>query len=217
MIEEQKHNNSTETAILPMQCYVQPFWKHSDIEIYNESNLDTMNRMPDNCIDLTVTSPPYDDLRIYNGYCFDFENVAKELFRVTKQGGVVVWVIGDKTKSGTESGNSFRHALKFMENGWLLNDTMIWVKTNPMPTEASCRYKQTFEYMFVFSKGKPKTFNPLMEDTKTERKYKSNWGRKGDYMISSTGAERKTAKQKVKGNVFYYPISVGGEIGRAHV
>ena len=80
MIEEQMLNNSTSAAILPMQCYVQPFWKHSDlIEIYNESNLETMKRMPDCCIDLTVTSPPYDNLRNYKGFTFEFEKVAQEL------------------------------------------------------------------------------------------------------------------------------------------
>ena len=79
-------------------------------KIYNESNLDTMARMPDNFIDLTVTSPPYDNLRTYNGYCFDFENVAKELFRVTKQGGVVVWVVSDGTIEGGETGTSFKQA-----------------------------------------------------------------------------------------------------------
>ena len=84
-------------------------------KIYNESNLDTMARMPDNFIDLTVTSPPYDNLRTYNGYCFDFENVAKELFRVTKQGGVVVWVVSDATINGSETGTSFRQALYFMQ------------------------------------------------------------------------------------------------------
>ena len=87
-------------------------------KIYNESNLETMARMPDNFIDLTVTSPPYDNLRTYNGYCFDFENVAKELFRVTKQGGVVVWVIGDATVNGSETGTSFKQSLFFMQCGF---------------------------------------------------------------------------------------------------
>ena len=64
---------------------------------YNENCLDTMAKMPDNFVDLTVTSPPYDNLRAYNGYSFDFEAVANELYRVTKQGGVVVWVVGDAT------------------------------------------------------------------------------------------------------------------------
>ena len=110
-------NNSTPAAILPMQCYVQPFWGHSDLEIYNESNLHTMGRMPDNCIDLTVTSPPYDGLRNYNGYSFPFEEIAKELYRVTKQGGVVVWVVNDSTKNGSESLTSFRQALfRFASN-----------------------------------------------------------------------------------------------------
>ena len=85
---------------------------------YNENCLDTMARMPDGFVDLTVTSPPYDNLRTYNGYCFDFENVARELFRVTKDGGVVVWVVGDATIKGSETGTSFRQALYFKEIGF---------------------------------------------------------------------------------------------------
>ena len=131
-------------------------------KIYNESCLDTMARMPDNFIDLTVTSPPYDNLRTYNGYSFDFEAVAKELFRVTKHGGVVVWVVGDATIKGSETGTSFRQALFFKEIGFNLHDTMIWQKesfSNPFPN----RYHQVFEYMFIFSKGKLSTFNPIMD------------------------------------------------------
>ncbi len=131
---------------------------------YNESNLETMARMPDNFIDLTVTSPPYDNLRQYNGYSFDFENVAKELFRVTKQGGVVVWVVGDATIKGSETGTSFRQALYFKEIGFNLHDTMIYAKNNPMPIQHN-RYQPCFEYMFILSKGKPNAFNPIMENT----------------------------------------------------
>lgn len=121
---------------------------------YNENCLDTMAKMPDGFIDLTVTSPPYDNLRKYNGYSFDFEAVAKELFRVTKQGGVVVWVVGDATIKGSETGTSFRQALYFKEIGFNLHDTMIWHKPNPVPQFPSIkRYTNDFEYMFVFTKG----------------------------------------------------------------
>lgn len=144
---------------------------------YNESNLETMAKMPDCFIDLTVTSPPYDDLRTYNGYSFDFESIAKELFRVTKQGGVVVWVVGDATVKGSESGTSFRQALYFKEIGFNLHDTMIYSK-NSYPPLTHNRYEQSFEYMFVFSKGKPITFNPIKvkcETAGTKRpRYKSN-------------------------------------------
>ncbi len=99
-------------------------------KIYNESNLETMAKMPDNFIDLTVTSPPYDDLRNYNGYSFDFENIAKELYRTTKQGGIVVWVVGDGTEKGSETGTSFRQALFFKEIGFNIHDTMIYMKNN---------------------------------------------------------------------------------------
>lgn len=137
--------------------------------IYNEDCLATMKTIEDNYVDLTVTSPPYDNLRKYNGYSFDFESIAKELFRVTKNGGVVVWIVNDATVKGSETGTSFRQALFFIKCGFNLHDTMIWRKPNPIPTQ-STRYQQAFEYMFIFSKGKPKTFNPLKEPAKTAGK-----------------------------------------------
>lgn len=128
-------------------------------KIHVENCLDTMKRMPDAFIDLVVTSPPYDDLRTYNGYSFDFEAIAEQLFRVVKDGGVVVWVVGDATKNGSESGSSFRQALFFMSLGFRLHDTMIFEKnSSTYPASArSNRYSQIFEYMFIFSKGKPKS------------------------------------------------------------
>ena len=117
-------------------------------------------------IDLTVTSPPYDNLRNYNGFSFDFESIAKELYRITKPGGVVVWVVADATLNGSETGTSFKQALYFKEVGFNLHDTMIWDKENcrfPSPV----RYHNSFEYMFVFSKGKPKTVN-LIHDRKNK-------------------------------------------------
>jgi len=133
-------------------------------KIYNESNLDTMSRMPDNFIDLTVTSPPYDGLRTYNGYSFPFEEIAKELYRVTKQGGVVVWIVNDATIEGSESGTSFKQALYFKECGYSLHDTMIYDKGFAKFPDA-VRYGQSFEYMFVLSKGFPKTFNPVKTES----------------------------------------------------
>lgn len=115
---------------------------------------------PDECIDLTVTSPPYDSLRAYKGYDWVFNSTAKQLYRVTKQGGVVVWVVADATVNGSESGTSFRQALYFMSLGFNLHDTMIYRTSKPPMNDR--RYQAEFEYMFVFSKGAPKTFNGLM-------------------------------------------------------
>jgi len=112
------------------------------------------------CIDLTVTSPPYDNLRTYNGFTFDFQTIARQLFRVTKAGGVVVWVVGDATINGSETGTSFKQALFFKECGFNLHDTMIYKKQGGNFTPKN-RYYQVFEYMFVFSKEKPKVFNPI--------------------------------------------------------
>jgi len=136
--------------------------------------LEVMQTIPDKSIDLTVTSPPYDNLRTYNGYTFDFEGIAKELYRVTKDGGVVVWVVGDATINGSETGTSFRQALYFKEIGFNLHDTMIYQKNN-FANPSSNRYHQIFEFMFVLSKGKPKSFNPI-KDRKNVCAGESNWG-----------------------------------------
>ena len=154
-------------CVLGMLLFPDFVQKEKELEInkcYNENCLETMARMPDGFVDLTVTSPPYDNLRTYNGYSFDFEAVAKELFRVTKQGGVVVWVVGDATIKGSETGTSFRQALFFKEVGFNLHDTMIWEKQTFTATGAlKTRYAQVFEYMFIFTKGKIKTFNPIKD------------------------------------------------------
>jgi len=125
--------------------------------------VEVMKSWPEECIDLTVTSPPYDDLRDYRGYTFDFESIARELYRVTKPGGVVVWVVGDATINGSETGTSFRQALYFKDVcGFNLHDTMIYKKKASRFPDTN-RYYQVFEYMFVFSKGRPKTVNLIRD------------------------------------------------------
>jgi len=136
-------------------------------------NIETMRTMPDKCIDLTVTSPPYDNLRTYNGFTFNFIEIAKELYRITKDGGIVVWVVGDATFKGSETGTSFKQALYFKEIGFNLHDTMIYQKANSgMAGSLKC-YIQAFEYMFVFSKGIPKTIN-IIRDRENLRAGKIN-------------------------------------------
>ena len=128
-----------------------------------------MKQLDPESIDLVVTSPPYDSLRTYNGFVFDFESVANQLFRVVKDGGVVVWVVGDGTINGGETGTSFKQALKFIDIGFKLHDTMIYQKHNPTPnTGNGIRYQQSFEYMFVLSKGKPKIVHLLTEPRRNE-------------------------------------------------
>ena len=167
-----------------------------------------MKELPDNFIDLTVTSPPYDNLRDYHGYSFDFEAIAKELYRVTKQGGVVVWVVGDATVKGSETGTSFKQALSFKEIGFNLHDTMIYAKNSYMPLTHN-RYEQQFEYMFVFSKGKPKAFNPIMIPSLTAGTKRNRGGSKAN---ENTYAERlrdeKTIvnAEKQKPNIWFYDV-----------
>jgi len=122
-------------------------------QIHIENCLDTMSRMPDNFVDMVLTSPPYDNLRKYEGYDFPFEKIANELYRITKT--VLVWVVGDATIKGSETGSSFRQALYFKELGFKLHDTMIYEKNSPAypANRKGNRYTQIFEFMFVFSKG----------------------------------------------------------------
>lgn len=182
-------------------------------KIYNESNLETMARMPDGFIDLTVTSPPYDGLRTYNGYSFPFEEIAKELFRVTKQGGIVVWIVGDATKNGCESGTSFKQALYFIEVGFNLHDTMIWNKPNAMPNVDKSRYCQSFEYMFVFSKGKPKTTNLRTIPTKNAGKIIKRKTLQTQN-CNKANREDKTNDTRIDFNV--YTLNVGGKKEAEH-
>ncbi len=176
-------------------------------KIYNEDCLITMRKMSDNYVDFVITSPPYDNIRNYNGYQFEFEKIAKELFRIIKEGGVVIWIVADATINGSETGTSFKQALFFKEIGFRLqHDTMIYYKNNPMPQTGN-RYHQHFEYMFAFSKGNPKTFNPITETTKYQGLANmKNRGQNGS--LDYEKVER--TKEKKVGNVFLY--SIGGGI-----
>jgi DNA modification methylase len=140
-----------------------------------DDNVTVLSDFPDACIDLTVTSPPYDNLRLYNGFIWDFEALARQLYRATKPGGVVVWVVGDAVINGSETGASFRQALGFIQIGFRLHDTMIYEKNGMTANPDKNRYYQKFEFMFIFSKGLLVTFNPI-EDR--ENKWPGSFGRK---------------------------------------
>ena len=142
-----------------------PYYEKDGQAIWHGDNVATMrNVIPDGAVDLVVTSPPYDNLRTYGGHQWDSEGVAAELWRVIKPGGVVVWVVADATIDGSETGTSFRQALRFMEIGFRLHDTMIWDKGGFASVgDLATRYGPVVEFMFVLSKGKPATFNPLKD------------------------------------------------------
>jgi site-specific DNA-methyltransferase (adenine-specific) len=166
-----------------------------------------MAKMPSEYVDFVITSPPYDDIRNYNGFYFEFEKIAIELYRIIKKGGVVIWVVADSTLEGSETGTSFKQAIFFKEKaGFRIHDTMIYYKNNPMPQTGN-RYHQHFEYMFAFSKGNPKTFNPITEPTKYRGL--ANMKNRGKEGILEYEKVLRTTEKKV-GNVFFY--SIGGGI-----
>lgn len=179
------------------------------IEINRLYTMDCLNLMKDmesEFVDLTVTSPPYDDLRTYNGYSFDFENIARELFRVTRDGGVVVWVVGDRINGGF-SLTSFRQGLFFQEVGFKMHDIMIYKKKNT-PFMRNNAYTNCYEFMFVLSKGRPKTFNPLKEKTRRSGLEMLPVNKKADGSFKKVLGELKT--EKTRTNIWEYAVGLGG-------
>ena len=184
-------------------------------KIYNMDCLEGLKALPENIIDLTVTSPPYDNLRSYGNVAkWDgdfFCQVAAELLRVTKPGGIVVWVVGDATLKGSETGSSFRQALYFMELGFRLHDTMIYQKTGFAYPETN-RYYPSFEYMFIFSVGKPKTVN-LIKDRPNSYAGQTLTGtdRLNDGSLVAASAVKKGINRKIKdfsvrSNIWMYKV-----------
>lgn len=176
-------------------------------EIYCDDCVNFMKKIEDGYIDLTVTSPPYDSLRNYNGYSFECEDIAKELFRITKKGGIVVWVVGDKIVKGNKTLTSFKQALIFQSVGFNVHDVMIYKKKNT-PFMRSNAYTNCYEYMFIFSKGSPKTFNPLKEPTVRNGYEMLVTNKKADGINKKVLG--KLNKEKVKTNIWEYAVGLGG-------
>jgi DNA modification methylase len=182
--------------------------------------LEVMKGIPDKSVDVVLTSPPYDNLRDYKGYTFNFEGIAKELFRIVKDGGVVVWVVGDATIKGSETGTSFKQALYFKEIGFNLHDTMIYRKVNPVPLTHN-RYEQEFEYMFILSKGRPKTFNPITTECKyagqkRNRKYSLTSREYTNEIMRVRDENQETKNTKIKGNIFEYQVGLKYGVANKH-
>lgn len=175
--------------------------------IYNIDCLVGMKKLPENCIDLVVTSPPYDDLRNYKGYHFDFDNIALELLRIVKKGGIVVWVVGDKISNGDKTLTSFKHAIYFQKIGFNVHDVMIYRKKNT-PFMRSNAYTNCYEFMFILSKGKPNTFNPLKTKTARQGLERLVHNKKADGVNKKVLGELKA--EKTLTNIWDYAVGLGG-------
>jgi len=174
-------------------------------------NVAVLSTLPAECIDLVVTSPPYDDLRTYGGHSWDFEGVARELTRVLKPGGVIVWVVADATVDGSETLTSMRQAIHFKDVcGLNVHDTMIYAKANVLPCNGR-RYEGQWEYAFVLTKGAPARWNPIKEKTedyhrhwKTEAK-RGHAGKDGVKAKAPEGFREKDTK--TIGNLSVYNLN----------
>lgn len=177
------------------------------IKLIHNDCIKEMAKMDAGSIDLTVTSPPYDNLRTYEGSLQWNESIWKQvlegLYRVTKEGGVVVWVVGDATIKGSETGTSFKQALYAMECGFNLHDTMIYQTNKPPQTHR--RYEQCWEYMFVFSNGTPKTWNPIMVKTENFGQKRTATMRQDSDKLSDRSAKGSVKEFKQKSNIWYLP------------
>jgi len=179
--------------------------------------LERMKEIPGRSIDLTVTSPPYDNLRTYKDSLEWGEHIWKpvlqELFRITKQGGVVVWVVGDATIKGSETGTSFKQALYAKECGFNLHDTMIYQKPDFKPLTHN-RYEQAFEYCFVFTKGRPSAFNGIKDkpNVGAGRKVTGTWRDKDGATKAMSGANKKEiAKFGLRSNIWSIKTTKGSK------
>ena len=180
-------------------------------------NCDVMGRFPADCIDLVVTSPPYDNLRDYGGHEWDFYGVAWQLKRVLKPGGVIVWVVGDGTVDGGETGSSMRQAMHFQQLGLSLHDTMIYQKSNfAFPSEG--RYHQLWEYMFVFAKGSPGAWNPIKDkrNTYVGQKPHGVHRTKDGSMKETRKTAKATGEYSQRGNIWRY-VTGGGHVAENKV
>ena len=176
--------------------------------IVNGDCLEVLSKIPEESVDMVVTSPPYDNLRSYGGYEFAFEEIAKELVKVLRVGRVIVWIVSDATIGGSETGTSFKQALFFKELGMNLHDTMIFRKRNAIPQIYRKRYTNEFEYMFVFSKGKVQIHNHIMVPTlhgglKLKSTTYKNYS-KGDQKRKKLANPVK--ETKLKGNIWEYVV-----------
>ena len=188
----------------------------SEIKLIQGNCANRMKDIESGSVDMTITSPPYDNLRSYNGNNTQWSDhvwrgVLNELYRVTKDTGVVVWIVGDATIKGSETGTSFKQALWAMECGFYLHDTMIYHKDNPVPVGGHNRYYQAFEYMFIFSKGSPK-LNPIIvprrnkwNDKRTSRFRGVTRDKNGNFKKKYVQIKTEVKKQ----NVWLYVVSGG--------
>lgn len=186
-------------------------------EIHNEDCLETMRRMSDGFVDCVVTSPPYDDLRDYEGYSFDFESIAQELYRVIKTDGVIVWVVGDQVINGSESGTSFKQALYFKEIGFKLWDTMIYEKNSPRFAghHKGNRYTQIFEYMFILTKGKP--ISQLIIDKPNKWAGHKDWSGKMKNTVAQFGVRHNIWRYVTSFNSYGHPAPFPLELAEDHI
>lgn len=193
---------------------IKPYYKNSFGRLYHGNCVNVMNRLKDK-VDLVITSPPYDEMRDYKGFKFEFKKIARSLKSILKPGGIIVWVVGDQTKEYSESGNSFRQALYFKRIGLHLYDTMIYQKSVPTPMNTR-RYYQEFEFMFVLSKGKPNTFNPIKTISKTYKPgQRHDHSKRKSAAASDKGAMIRdksifhAKRKKIIGNIWKYHAGAG--------
>jgi len=183
---------------------VEPYYDKDGITIHCGDNCDVLGTFPRDCVDLVVTSPPYDDLRTYGGHEWDFYGVAWQLKRVLKPGGVIVWVVNDQTKNGSETGSSMMQAMHFQAVGLNLHDTMIYKKSAVGACGSNDAYWQEWEYVFVLSLGRPNAVNRIADRKNSTAGTKRTFNKKCDQVGTRQNRETVVSETGVRGNVWEY-------------
>ncbi len=167
--------------------------------------VEVLKSIPDNSIDLVVTSPPYDGIRKYNGFSFNLHSTGKELFRVLKDGGIIAMVIQDQTKNFGKSLTSFKTIIDWCENvGFKLFETIIYKKHGAEGAWWTKRFRVDHEYIPIFLKGeRPAYFN------KEPLKIPSKHGGKTMTGCATRLTNGKTLKSK---RVFINPMKCRGTL-----
>lgn len=167
-----------------------------------------MEMLPDDCVDLVVTSPPYDAVRKYNGFAFDLHQTGAQIHRVLKDGGIAAMVIQDQTKDFGKSLTSFRTIIDWCDSfGFKLFECVIYRKNGSEGAWWKHRFRVDHEYIPLFLKGdRPAYFDkqPLRVPSKHGGKVMSGSGNRRTDGATNGTVRREINATKCRGTIWNY-------------
>ena len=167
-----------------------------DARFINADCLEALKLLPDNSVDLIITSPPYADQRVstYGGvkpekYVEWFLPISKELLRVLKPDGTFVLNIKEKVVNGERSTYVMELIIEMKKQGWLWTEEFIWYKKNCFPGKWPNRFRDAWERLLQFNKSK--NFNMYQEEVMVPM---GDWAKTRLKNLSETDKRRDNSK-----------------------